>query len=126
MDLLAIVQGAIAAINPMQTALLLRSAGYTTNPDGRRVPVYGTPIPMQVQVQELTEADLHVSDNLNLQGETKKIYLEGDWNGVIRPDGRGGDLVSVAGQVWLVVQVLENWPNWTAVLAVRQIDTALP
>lgn len=123
MNLHGIVGPVIAAVNPMRTATIQRSTGYTTNADGRRVPSYAPAQTVTVQVQELSSKDLQMTEGINIQGETKKIYMNGDWNGVVRSDGRGGDLITIGRRVYLVSKVLENWEGrrgWTAVMATLQ------
>lgn len=126
MNLHAIAVGYVAAINPIVIATLQASTGYTTSDDGSRVPSYADPVPCQVQMQALAYNDLVQVSGLNINGEKRALYLNGTWQGVSRPDGKGGDLITLAdGSVWLVAQVLENWgfmDGWTK-LAVVQQDT---
>ena len=76
---------------------------------------------MQAQVQDLTQADLRLVEGLGIQGENQKVYLYGEASSVVRVDKRGGDLITTAdGKTWLVTQVLERWPDWTAVLVTLQ------
>ena len=121
MNLHAIVSGAIAEVNPQQDATFCASAGYTTTADGTQVPAYASPVVVQAQVQALSYGDLKQLDGLNQTGDAKAIYLNGNWSGVLRPDSKGGDLITIAGQNWLVTQVLESWPDWTKLVAVRQL-----
>lgn len=124
MNLSGIVGGYVAAINPWVTASIQLSQGYTTNPDGHRVPAYTPAATIQVQMQAMTYRDLMQVDGLNINGEKRAMYINGTWEGVARPDGRGGDLITLPdSSVWLVVQVLENWgyqDGWTKVAVVRQ------
>ncbi len=116
MNLHGIVSGAISAINPLISATITPAVtGYTTNADGTQVPNYGTPVTAQVQVQALTTRDLAQLSALNIQGNLRKVWLNGNWNGIIRPEGKGGDLMTFNGQNWLIVQVIEQWPEWTSV-----------
>jgi hypothetical protein len=67
-------------------------------------------------VQPMTWRDLQQLDGLNIEGVRWKIYLHGQVDGIVRPEKKGGDLVDIpsgphAG-VWLVAQVLEQFPNW--------------
>lgn len=131
MNLHGIAGPIVAAVNPMIQGTLLSSTGYSTSADGTQVPSYAAPITGPMQVQALTYKDLQQIDGLNIQGEARAIYLYGDWNGVVRPDMKGGDLISIAsdasvpaplrGTNWLVKQSLENWPDWSKVVAVRQL-----
>lgn len=124
MNLSGIVGGYVAAINPWVTASIQISQGYTTNPDGDRVPAYAPAVSLQVQMQAMTYRDLMQVDGLNINGEKRAMYINGTYEGVARPDGRGGDLITLPdSSVWLVVQVLENWgyqDGWTKVAVVKQ------
>jgi hypothetical protein len=117
-----IVRGHIAAVNPMTLASLQSSTGYVTNPDGSRTPSYANPVNCYIQMQSLTYNDLMALDGLNQQGERRAIYLNGSWDGVVRSEGKGGDLITFGGQIWLVVQVLESWdkPGWTKLAVTLQ------
>ena len=131
MNLHQIVSGAIGAVNPFIAGTLQASAGYTTSADGTQVPAYAAPVTTQIQVQALTGDDLRQLDGINIEGEKRAVYLNGDWRAVIRPGSRGGDLLSIgtgpgiesglANTNWLVAHVLEQWPNWTKFVAVRQL-----
>lgn len=124
MNLHNIVAGAVSAINPAMNATIQRSTGYTTAADGTRAPTYASPERVKAQVQALQYNDLTQLAGLNIQGEKRAMYLNGNWEGVARPDGRGGDLITLPdGSVWLVVQVLENWASqdgWVKVAVTRQ------
>jgi hypothetical protein len=117
-----IVRGHIAAINPMTLATLQSSLGSVINPDGSRSPSYAQSVQCWVQMQSLTFTDLQMLDGLDQQGERRAIYLNGAWNGTVRVEGKGGDLLTFDGQVWLVVQVLESWvrPGWTKLAVTLQ------
>lgn len=125
MNLSNIVGGYVAAVNPWVTATLTMSNGYATSADGTRVPAYLTPITVSAQVQSLTYNDLVQISGLNIQGERRAIYLDGDWEGVVRADNKGGDLITLQdGSNWLVAQVLENWSfqdGWVKVCVTRQM-----
>lgn len=124
MNLSGIVGNYVAAVNPWVTASIQMSQGYTTSPDGDRQPTYAPAISAQVQMQAMTYRDLVQIDGLNINGEKRAMYINGTWEGVARPDGRGGDLITLPdSSVWLVVQVLENWgyqDGWTKVAVVKQ------
>ena len=123
MNLHSIVGPCVAAVNPWLTASIQRSTGYTTADDGSRVPTYQT-ASVKAQVQALTYSDLQQINGLNIQGERRAMYLDGSWDGVVRVDGRGGDLITLPdGSVWLVAQVLEDWSStagWVKVCVTRQ------
>lgn len=126
MNLQNIAAGVVSSVNPMQTASIAVSAGYTTAADGSRIPTYHPPVRIPVQVQELSQADLAAATGMNLQGQAKVMYMNGSWQGVVRADGKGGDVITLQdGTIWLVVRVLEDWQDergWVKVLTSRQLD----
>jgi hypothetical protein len=114
MNLHSIVSGAIGAVNPFIPVSIKQSTGYTTAPDGTQVPTYTT-ISTTGQQQALSGSDILRLSNLNIQGVTTKMYLTGQYEGVFRVLGKGGDLLAFGGQTYLVAQVLERWPDWACV-----------
>lgn len=125
MNLHNMVAGAVSIVNPIITGSIQRSTGYTTSGSGKRTPTYAAAVPVQIQMQALQYNDLIQLDGLNIQGERHAMYLNGNWDGVVREDGTGGDLITLPnGTVWLVVLVLENWADldgWTKVAVTRQM-----
>ena len=81
---------------------------------------------MLVQMQALQYKDLMQLAALNINGEKRALYVNGEVEGVLRPNNQGGDLFTMPdGSVWLVVQVLENWnttAGWTKCAVVKQVD----
>ena len=120
MNLHGIVSGIISTVNPMITATLEQSTGYTTSDDGTQVPSYAAPVRASVQVQALSSDELRLVEGLNQQGNKQAVYLNGNWQGLVRPDRRGGDLLKINGDTYLVLTVLENWPDWTKLAVVLQ------
>lgn len=122
MDLRGLANGATTTINPNETVTVLRSAGYTVGAGAKQTPTYAAPVAGPAQVQALDNNDLKQLDGLNIQGTLRAIYLRGSLAGVIRPDSKGGDIVKRNGdaETWLVVKVLESWPNWTKAAIVLQ------
>ncbi|GMG89664.1 hypothetical protein Cmtc_08840 [Cupriavidus sp. TKC] len=121
MNLHGIVSGVIGAVNPHVPATLQRNGQPVTAPDGGRTPTYTTSTEI-VQVQALSAREIQHLDGLNITGVLRKVYLNGDWRSVYRPGNQGGDRfqfaaaapvpVNLQGTTWLVVQVLETWPDW--------------
>lgn len=121
MNLHQLASRAISAVNPFVRAEVRISTGYTEASDGTRTPLYGAAIPAVVQVQPLSADEMHQVDGLNIQGIKRAIYLNGRWDGLVRPDRKGGDLVTMlGGDTWLVVVVLEYWPDWCKVAVTLQ------
>ena len=114
MNLRGIVSGAVRSVNPPVSVTVQQSTGYTTNPDGLQVPSYAI-IQTTAQVQALSGRDLMKLNGLNIQGVTQKAYLNGNYEGLFRVLGKGGDLIVIAGMTYLVTAVLERWPTWCCV-----------
>jgi hypothetical protein len=89
------------------------STGYAIGSGLKQVPSYTAPVTGFAQVQALIQADLKHLDDLNIQGATHSIILRGNLNAVVRTNSKGGDLVTIDGETWLTVAVLEQWPLWT-------------
>ena len=124
MNLQAIVSPVIAAINPSVAVSVSPNTGNTIGVDGSRVPTYGPAVSMQAQIQSLTYTDILQVGGLSLVGERRAIYLNGDWEGIVRVNQQGGDIITFPdGTVWLVAFVLENWnpeSGWVKVCATLQ------
>jgi hypothetical protein len=125
MRLRSIVNGAIQGINADQTVVWVSNQGYATAPDGTRTP-NTTSQEVQANVQALSGTDLRHTDGLNLQGVMRAVYLYGDVEGIVRADGKGGDILQFpmtpGGTVhnWLVTLVAESWPTWCKVIVTLQ------
>lgn len=113
MDLRGLANGVTTTVNPNQTVTVLRSTGFTTGAGAKQVPSYAAPVSGPAQIQALDADDIKQLDGLNIQGTIRAIYLRGTLAGVVRPNQTGGDLVTIGGATWLVVKVLESWPDWT-------------
>lgn len=124
MNLHNIVAPYVAAVNPWLLCTLQPSIGNTIAADGTPIPSYGTPQAIQCQVQAMTYNDLMQTSGLNIQGRRVSIYINGDWEGVVRSEQKGGDLITTPdGAVWLCAMVLEPWSltaGWTKICATLQ------
>lgn len=122
-----IVRQAVASINPDITATILQSDGYTTGSDYKQVPKYKTITGVTIQVQgSMNAQELAQVNNLNIQGVKQAVYIPGNWQGVVRADKKGGDVLQFAdtdGLVknWLIVHILESWPEFTKVIVTLQV-----
>jgi hypothetical protein len=112
-DLRSIANGISNTINPNISVTVQASTGYTIGSGLKQVPSYAAPVTGFAQVQALIQADLKHLDDLNIQGATKSIILRGNLNAVVRTNSKGGDLVTIDGETWLTVAVLEQWPLWS-------------
>jgi len=124
MNLHSLASGAINAVNPAINGTIARSAGYSIAGDGTQTPIYVAPEAIKIQLQALQLNELKQLDGLNIQGDKSGLYLFGNAQGVNRPDGLGGDLVTLEnGSIYLVTLVLENWSavdGWCKVVGTRQ------
>lgn len=126
MNLRAIANAAIQPVNPNITAGYIASTGFVENAAGKQVPSYAASVPTVVQVQAAKGSDLEHIANLNVEKIYRNVRMFGNTQGVVRPDAKGGDLLTFpqvpAGtiQTWLVVAVLETWPDWCSVIVCLQ------
>ena len=121
MNLHATASAAVSAINPMAQVTQQQSGPYTTAADGTRTPTY-TSTTFAAQVQPLSQRDLEHLDGLNIQGTMRSIHLTGIAAANVRVGQKGGDLFTFGGQVWLAVQVMEQWDTWCRVAVQLQTD----
>ncbi|ELY3738966.1 hypothetical protein SMX82_002355 [Cronobacter sakazakii] len=115
MNLRGIANGLTSRINPNVSGVFQVNTGFTTLPGGKRVPSYNN-VDVSVQFQELSSTDLKQIDAVNTQGILRSAYLNGNFNGVNRPEQKGGDILMVGNDKWLVVKVAELWPDWCRVI----------
>jgi len=135
MNLHQLVSGVISAVNPATMLSIQTSTGYSTSPDGTPVPTYNDAVTVPGDVQALDAGENQHLDALNIQGRRMKFYINGNIDGLIRPNSQGGDLITVVsggsnyqliGSVWLVAVILEYWSSWCCVAAVLQDDANYP
>ena len=122
MDLRGLANGVTSTINPNETVTVLRSTGFTIGAGAKQIPSFAAPVTGPAQVQALDANDIKQLDGLNIQGTIRAIYLRGTLAGVVRPNQTGGDIVKRKNdfETWLVVKVLESWPDWTKAAIVLQ------
>lgn len=122
MNVRGLANSVTQVVNPNETVSVLRSTGYTTGAGARQVPSYAAPVTGIAQVQALDGDDLKQIEGLNIQGTLKAIYLRGALAGVVRPDQTGGDIIKRKNnaEMWLVVKILEAWPDWVKAVIVLQ------
>jgi hypothetical protein len=124
MDLRSLANSVTDTVNPNILVTVKASTGYTIGSGLKQVPSYAAPVTGFAQVQALIQADLKHLDDLNIQGATHSIILRGNLNAVVRTNSKGGDLVTIDGETWLTVAVLEQWPLWTRAALQLQDVTA--
>lgn len=125
MNLHQIASPYVGAVNPLIPVTLKASTGVASvTPSGKQVPGYAAPVAMLGQVQPMSTRDLAQVEGLNLGGVKWKIYLNGAANSVVRPEAKGGDLIGIASGphqgTWLVVCVLEQFPDWCSAAMAQQ------
>lgn len=129
MNFHALVRPLITAVNPDITGTWRESTGRTVDTGGRPTPTYTDHTGVRMQVQALTGRDLKHANFISQQGVRRSVYVYGNYQGVARPDSKGGDLLIFpevpggANKTWLVVEVFETWPDWCKVGVVLQTDT---
>jgi hypothetical protein len=123
MDLRTVCNQVSSTVNQNTAIAFYPSTGFTTGAGARQVPSYGQPIRGFAQTQGLSWSDLKQIDGLNLQGTLRAIYFRGNMAGVITPKSKGGDLVKIGNDTWLVVKVLEIFPNYTKAVICLQGET---
>lgn len=121
MNLHQIAAGAIGAVNPFINVLYRKSTGSTQDATFKRTPTYRDFPSTPIQLQGLSAKDLEHLDALNIQGVLRSIHMNGDTQGVNRGDAQGGDLFVIQGVTWLVVHVMETWPDWSRVVVQKQL-----
>ena len=120
MNLHGIASRAVRAVNPMIDVFINVSTGYTTE-NYKQIPTYDITT-VKGQMQPMGVNDLQKMQGLNVQGVSQKIYLTGNFGGLFRVLGKGGDLLTIGDITYLVVGVLERWPDWSAVAVKAQVD----
>lgn len=122
MNLNAVAFAATRAVTPALPGTLYLSDGYSTDAAGKRTPAYRARA-VTVDLQAATGKDLKQLDGLNIQGVSRVAYLNGDVQGLNRTERKGGDLLRISGEYWLVVSVLETWdtPGWSKVALSQQV-----
>ncbi len=121
MNLHSIVSGVIGVVNPMKLITVTRSTGYSTDASGKQTPTTSTTNNVPAQVQGLNASDLAHMNSLNIEGVLRSVHLNGDWRGIQRADGAGGDIMAFDSHNWLVVHVFETWPDWSRVIVSQQL-----
>ena len=105
----------------MISATLQTNAGYTTADDGTRSPIL-TETTITLQFQGFSEHELRQVNEMNIGGILRKVYASNTLQSIDRKTGQGGDLLVIDSDTWLVVHVMEQWPDWCAVVVQKQVD----
>jgi len=130
-DLNAIASAATRSVTPAVAGQVWLSTGSTTAADGTRTPTFNTLSQVTLDMQPLSGRDLQQLDGLNIQGVQRVAYVRGDIQGLVRVSGKGGDMIVIpaaptapayAVGSWLVVTVMETWPDWCKVGLTLQVS----
>jgi len=117
-----LVRGVVGAVNPDILVSVMPSTGSTEDDTGRSIPSYGATIQTTGQKQPVTGRDIERFQQQNIQGVTCKMHLNGNYEGLFRVLGKGGDLLQFEGRTYLVASVMERWPDWCCVALTMQLD----
>lgn len=123
-DLSAIAAGVVSAVNEWTAASIRFSTGYAPAANGTRTPTYSDEFDIWAQVQPTTARDLAQVQGINMGGVKKKMWLSCEIDAVVRPEVKGGDLVTLLTGphkgTWLVDQVIEQWGGWASCMMTLQ------
>ncbi len=124
------VQGTGVASRTLITGEIAASGGpgtYRLSRAGQTVAseALTTALLLPAQIQPISWKDLQMLDGLNLAGSRLKFYLHGETDSIVRVQRKGGDLIQVAtggvnDGVWLIAQVMEQFPDWVCCAATLQ------
>lgn len=109
----AIANAAIQAVNPDRPAEYVAFKGYVIGAGRKQVPEYHDPVPCMAQVQALTQSSIDHNEYLNQSGASHEIYVGWNINGTSTPRQNGGDIIRIGTETWLVIEVQESWPGWS-------------
>jgi len=122
MNLNAIAGNVINAVNEDIPAILYQNIGYQTLANSHRVAKYANGVAALVQVQSASSGDLRKLEGMNIQGVDTTVYMNGALSANVRVLAKGNDLIKFRNQCWLVVAVLERWPDWAKLAVTLQND----
>lgn len=120
-----IAGNATSIVSPWVNVSIEFSQGYEISESGKQTPKFSKPVLIRAKIQALSYSDLQHIASLNLQGERRAMYISGNIDALLRPDAKGGDLVTFPdGTVWLVAMVIEDWymtNGWIKAAVTRQM-----
>lgn len=123
MNLNKLVSGILGSVTPLESIALFRCTGKINN---RAVitATYAPVVEMQAKVQSVGDEALKLIDRVGDNSKLLHFYLNGDWRGVFRPNGTGGDMIYARGQWWLVTAVPEDFSHagWVCVRGTLQMS----
>lgn len=118
----AVVRGAITTLNPDEPGTVYVSTG-STNVRGILTPTF-TAVAAQLQFQAQAHDKVMHERALEYSSMYDTVYAYGNFTGVDRPDGKGGDVIQTTadGKFYLITRVLEWWPQWCSFEVTRQLN----
>lgn len=120
-DLRNICDKSLQIVNPGQLVSILHSTGYTEGYAGIQEPTYAPAVTGFAQLQAVDNEILQHTDGLNLQATYRTLYISDQLYAVVHPNLKGGDLVDIGTDRWLVVKITERWETWCKVLLCLQL-----
>lgn len=108
LNLHSMARGAINAVNPDQPVAILQSDGFEIV-DYEQKPRWKPAIIVMAQAQPVADKTVQLLKQQRQNSIWRDFYLPGNWNGLRRPDEKGGDLLYWNGFEWQVDQILEAW-----------------
>ena len=127
MNLHGIAAAAIGAINPFIPVSIRVSAGATEDDSGRPIKAYAAPLAAMGQKQPVSGREIERFNQQGIQGVACKMYLNGNYEGMFRVLGKGGDMIDIPGegQTYFVASVMERWPDWCCVALTMQNNASI-
>ena len=122
MNLHNIVRPAITAINPDQQITIKVNKGNQHFAGGIVEPIFEE-ISTTAQVQPVPSSEIQFIDNYVSSNTYRNFYLNGEFSGLNRRKGTGGDIITWNGFDWYIDSEPEPWNTvgWTKVRGVQQL-----
>ena len=123
MNLHSLVRGVITRLNEDQEVVVFINKGYEHFAGGITKPVWRK-IHTTAQVQPVSSNEIKFIDNYVESSTYRTFYLNGNFSGLNRRTGTGGDKILWNGYYWFVASNPEPWEiaGWTCVQCVQQIE----
>lgn len=127
---MSIIQAAGPALRRIHVCVggMWRRATRTVIDDDGTARVEHDDIPVRLQVQAATSAEISLLDKLPRQAEHRIVYIQHPIQPLSASRQRGGDMIRFFGADWRVTQVLEVWDQegWSKLIVTRQSDIDAP
>jgi hypothetical protein len=123
LNLHSIAKGLIASINPPTALTVQQSTSYTVNADFSQTPQYTLVQIPDADVQGLDQSALQLVERMNIQGLSKRVWVDGQFFAVVRAAARGGDIITdPTGTTWKITAVPEGWDQsgWCSFIMTMQ------